>query len=176
LVSDHPHFDPRAARFEESGVLWWTSMRTYRPGDWAHYALAIPGLLLSLVFLWVGFSNDTLTTSWATPVVILGLLAYGWFALTKKYNRRTVTLDSERLQAWDSPLFNLARKVSVPVAEIGKLETSEVTSFTMPPTQMVKTYNVDARGVRGHIIKKLATAEEADTVRAGLVAALARLN
>ena len=175
-MSDSPPADPRAARFEEAGVLWWTSMRTYRPGDWAHYALAIPGFLIGLIVLWVGIANGTVADSWATPVVVVGLLGYGWFALTKKFNRRTITLDSERLRAWDGPLWSLANRISVPFGEIGKLETNEVKRFTMPPTQLVKSYNVDAHRVRGHVLKRLPTRAEADTVRAGLVAALARFD
>ena len=100
--------------------------------------------------------------SWFTPVAILALLAYGWFALTKKVNRRTITVDSERLRAWDGPLYSLARKISVPVEEVGRLETNRRSTLTMPPTQIVRTFSVDARGVRGHIIKKLPTKEEAD--------------
>ena len=175
-MSDSPPADPRAARFEEAGVLWLTSMRTYRPGDWAHYALAIPGVLIGLIVLWAGIANGTVTDSWATPFVVVGLLGYGWFALTKKFNRRTITLDSERLRAWDGPLWSLANRISVPVDEIGKLETNEVKRFTMPPTQLARSYNVDARRVRGHILKRLPTRAEADTVRAVLVNALARLD
>jgi hypothetical protein len=175
-MSDSPPADPRAARFEEAGVLWWTSMRTYRPGDWAHYALTIPGFLIGLIVLWAGIANGTVTDSWVTPIVVVGLLGYGWFALTKKFNRRTITLDGDRLRAWDGPLWSLANKISVPADEIGKLETNEVKRFTMPPTQLVRSYNVDARRVRGHILKRLPTRAEADTVRAGLVNALARLD
>ena len=167
--------DPRAARFERAGVLWWTVKRTYRPGDWAHYALAAPGIAVGLIVLWAAVSNGTLADSRATPVVIVGLFGYGWFALTKKYNRRTVILDSERLRVWDGPLLSFANRVSVPIEEIGLIETRVVRRLTMPPTHIVKYYLVEARGVRGPIIKKLQTAEEADSVRAGLVNTLARL-
>ncbi len=164
--------DPRASRFEEAGVVWWTSARTYRPGDWAHYALAAPGVALAAVILWIAISNGTLADSWATPVIVVGLFAYGWFALTKRFNRRTITLDGERLRAWDGPLYTLASKVNVDVAGVGELETTERKRLTMPPTHLVKTYDVDARGVRGHLIKKLPSREEADRIRAGLSAAL----
>ena len=167
--------DPRAAQFEAAGVLWWTVKRTYRPGDWAHYALAAPGVVIGAIVLWAAINNGTLTESRATPVVIVGLLGYGWFALTKKFNRRTVTLDSERLRVWDGPLLSFANRVSVPIDEIGLIETSVVRRLTMPPTQIVKTYRVEARGVRGPIIKGLQTEEEADAIRAGLVNTLARL-
>ena len=167
--------DPRAAQFEAAGVLWWTVKRTYRPGDWAHYALAAPGVVIALIVLWAAINNGTMADSRATPVVIVGLLGYGWFALTKKFNRRTVTLDAERLRVWDGPLLSFANKTSVPIEEIGLIETSVVRRLTMPPTQIVKTYLVEARGVRGPIIKRLQTAEEADAVRAGLVNTLARL-
>jgi len=168
--------DPRAARFEAAGVLWWTSVRTYRSGDWGHYALALPGVALGLLILWIGIANGTVADSWATPVVVVVLLAYGWFALTKKFNRRTITLDADRLRAWDGPLWSLANRISVTVDEIGKLETNERKTLTMPPTHFVRTYDVDARGVRGHIIKKLATREEADRIRAGLAAAIVRID
>lgn len=167
--------DPRAARFEEAGVLWWTVMRTYRPGDWGHYVLALPGAAISLIILFISIDNATLADSWVTPVVVLGLLGYGWFAVTKMFNRRTVTLDRERLRVWDGPLPSLTRKASVPIDEIGLIETTVARSLTMPPTSIVKTYRVEARGVRGPIIKKLPTKEEADTVRAGLVNTLERL-
>ena len=168
--------DPRAARFEEAGILWWTSVRTYRPGDWGHYALAIPGTALGLLILWIGIANGTMADSWVTPVVVAGLLGYGWLALTKRFNRRTITLDSDRLRAWDGPLWSLANRVSVTVDEIGPLETNERKTLTMPPTQFVRTYDVDAGGVRGHIIKKLPTQEEADKTRAGLAATIARID
>jgi hypothetical protein len=167
--------DRRAARFEEAGVLWWTVKRTYRPGDWAHYVLAVPGVAIGLIVLWAAVSNGTLSDSRATPVVIIGLLGYGWFTLTKKFNRRTVTLDAERLRIWDGPLLSFANRASVPIEEIGRIDTSVVRRLTMPPTQIVKTYRVEARGVRGPIVKKLQTAEEADAVRAGLVNTLERL-
>ena len=168
--------DPRAARFEAAGVLWWTSVRTYRSGDWGHYVLAIPATALGLLILWIGIANGTLTDSWTTPVIILGLLGYGWLALTKKVNQRTITLDGNRLRAWDGPLYTLANRVNTPVSEIGKLETNERKRLTMPPTHFVKTYDVDARGVHGHLIKRLPTREEADRIRAGLSAAIARID
>ncbi len=167
--------DPRAAGFEEAGVLWWTVMRTYRSGDWMHYALALPGVAIGLLILWTAIRNGTLLDSWATPVVIVVLLGYGWFALTKKYNRRTITLDAARLRAWDGPLPSYARKVDVPIDEIGRIETTVVRSLTMPPTSIVKTYRVDAGGIHIPIVKKLLTQAEADAVRAGLVNTLERL-
>ena len=167
--------DPRAAQFEEAGVLWWTSLRTYRSGDFVHYFLAGPIVFIALILLWAALDNGTMTDSWVTPVVIFGLLAYGWFALTKKVNRRTVTIDSERLRVWDGPLWSLTNRISVPVDEVGKLETSKTTRLTMPPTQTVKMYNVKASGVRGHIVKKLQTREEADKIRAGITTTLHRL-
>ena len=45
----------------------------------------------------------------------------------------------------------------------------------MPPTSIVKTYRVDAGGIRMPIVKKLLTQAEADAVRAGLVNTLERL-
>ena len=111
-----------------------------------------------------------------TGFIILGLLGYGWLALTKKVNRRTITLDGDRLRAWDGPLYTLANRVNTPLGEIGKLETNERKRLTMPPTHFVKTYDVDARGVHGHLIKRLPTREEADRIRAGLSAAIARID
>lgn len=173
-MSEEKNSDPRAARFEEAGVLWWTVKRTYRTGDWVHYALAIPGTILGLLIGWIAITNGTFTESWFTPVAILGLFTYGWFALTKKANRRTITVDAERLRAWDGPLYSLARKISVPVDDVGRLETNRHSTLTMPPTQIVRTFSVDARGVRGHIIKKLPAEEEADKIRAGIANALRR--
>ena len=167
--------DPQAAGFEEAGVLWWTVMRTYRSGDWMHYALALPAVAIGLLILWVAIGNGTLVDSWATPVVVVVLLGYSWFALTKKLNRRTITLDTARLRAWDGPLPSLANKVNVPIDDIRQIDTAVVRSLTMPPTSIVKTYRVEVGGVRGPIVKKLPTQAEADAVRAGLVNTLERL-
>ena len=167
--------DPRAAEFAEAGILWWTVKPTRRPGDWVHHALAGPGVVLGLIVLWVAIKNNTLVDSWATPVVIVGLLSYGWFALTRRFNRRTVTLDSERLRAWDGPLYSLARTISVPIAEIGRVEITEVTRTTMPPIALVKSYNVHILGVGGSIVRRLPTRDEADKIRAGLVNTLERV-
>jgi hypothetical protein len=156
-------------------ALWSKTVRTYRPGDWAHYALAIPGLALGLLILWIAITRGTLFESWATPVAILALLAYAWFALTKKVNRRTVTLDAERLRAADGPLPSLARTIDVPVDQVRKVEVNQVTRLTMPPVSRVKTYDVDASGVPGHIFKRLPTREEADALKAGLGNTLVRI-
>ena len=174
-MTEEQSTDPDAARFLEAGVLWWTVKPTSRPGDWVHHALAGPGVALGLIVLWAAIKNNTLTESWATPVVIVGLLSYGWFALTRRFNRRTVTLDSEHLRAWDGPLFSLARKVSVPIAEIGPLETIEITRTTMPPVALVKSYNVRVLGAGRSIVRRLPTRGEADKIRAGLVNTLERV-
>ena len=174
-MDDRVSMDAEIQTEKTEEAVWSTTKRTYRPGDWAHYALAIPGFALGLFILWIAITRGTLFESWATPVVIVVLVAYAWFALTKKVNRRTVTLDAEGLRASDGPLPSLARKIDVPVGQVGKIQVNQVTRLTMPPVSRVKTYDVDAAGVAGHLFKRLPTREEADVLKAGLGNALIRI-
>lgn len=148
--------------------------RTYRPGDFAHYLLAIPGFAIGILLLSIGISRQTLFDSWATPVVSLGLIAYGWFALTTRVNRRMIRVVRQRLTARDHPIPSLARRIDVPLDAVGPISVRRVNRLTMPPTQVVPKYHVEAEAVPGCLMKNLPTKEEADTVRAGLVSFLAK--
>ncbi|MEN8114207.1 MAG: hypothetical protein ABFS21_07445, partial [Actinomycetota bacterium] len=78
----------------------------------------------------------------ATSVVILVLLVYGYFGLTRIVNRRTVTVGNGRVTAKDGPLPQFVRSVDVDLDEYGKVETRSAMRFTFPPTSKYRLYYV----------------------------------
>ncbi len=148
------------------------SVRTFRTGDFMHYVFgALATLFAGLVF-WIGAANGTLFDSFATVPVIIAGFAYGWFALTRRMNRRVLTADAETLAVHDGPLFSLARPIDVPVGDVGTISSRKERRW-VPPLSWYDVRHLEASGLPRALFRNLSFEEDADRIRAALVSFLA---
>lgn len=141
------------------GVLTITR-RTYRSGDFVHILFSAFATLFGLTFLWIAIENDTLFDGASTLIVILVLLVYGYFGLTRIVNRRIVQIANGRITARDGPLPQLVRFVDADLAEYGKVRTRSAMRFTFPPTSKYRLYYVGGE-VGPDLFRRLREEDEA---------------
>ena len=120
--------ESRGITIERGDGMLTVSVRTFRTGDLMHYVFGALATLFALTVLWIGASNGTLLDSPVTVPLIVAGIAYGWFALTRRLNRRVLTADSATLTVSDSPLFSLASRIAEPVDAIGRITSLPDTS------------------------------------------------
>ena len=149
------------------------SRSTRRPGDLAHFVLAPIGVALGGVVLFVGLQRGTLFDSWFTVVLLLAVGGYGWFALTRAVNRRTLTLGVGGLSVMDGPCPSLARRINAGVDEVGEIKARSSMRFTFPMISRYRVHHVEASGVEPPLFRSLADEAEATRIQAALVSFLA---
>ncbi len=149
------------------------SVRTSRTGDFMHYVFGALATLFALLVLWIGVANGTLFDSLVTVPLILAGLAYGWFGLTRRFNTRVLTVDSEALKVRDGPLLSPARSIDVPVGEVGAVSTRKERRW-VPPVSWYDVRHVEASGTATPLFRNLTFADDADRIRAALVSFLAK--
>lgn len=143
----------------EDGVLTITR-RTYRSGDFTHIIFSVFATLFGLLFLWIAIANSTLFDGFVAPIVILALLAYGYFGLTRIVNRRTVRVGNGRVTAKDGPLPQFIRSVSADQGEYGMVEVRSAMRFTFPPTSKYRVYYVGGE-IAPDLFRRLLDEDEA---------------
>ncbi|MEN8234875.1 MAG: hypothetical protein ABFR89_08135 [Actinomycetota bacterium] len=146
----------------ENGVLTITR-RTYRSGDFTHILFSGFAALFAVLFLWIAIANDTLFDGISAPIVILVLLGYGYFGLTRIVNRRTVTVGDGRVTAKDGPLPQFVRSVDADLGEYGKVEARSAMRFTFPPISKYRLYYVGGE-MAPDLFRRLPTEDEAKYV------------
>ena len=135
--------------------------------------LAPLGLALGGAALLVGRKRGRRLRSWITAGSSLVAVAYGWFALTRAVNERTLTLDSGGLSVTDGPCPSLAPHIHVPLDEVGEVRCRSSARPSVPTASRAPVHDVDASGVGPPLFTALADEAEADRIRAALVAFLA---
>ncbi|MEA3511113.1 MAG: hypothetical protein U9R51_06720 [Actinomycetota bacterium] len=143
----------------DDGILTITR-RTYRSGDVVHVIFSFLASLFGILFLWIAIANSTLFEGFVTPIVILALLAYGYFGLTRIVNRRTVRVGNGRVVAKDGPLPQIVRSVDVGQGEYGHVEVRSVMRFTFPPTSKYRLYYVGGE-IGPDLFRRLRNEDEA---------------
>ena len=165
--------ESRGITIERGDGTLTVSVRTFRTGDMVHYVFGTLATLFALMVSWIGAINGTLFDSYATVPLILAGVAYGWFALTRRLNRRVLHADAETLAISDGPLFSLAPKVRVPAGEVGTIASRKERRW-VPPLSWYDVRHIVAAGATSPLFRNLTFEEDADRIRAALVAFLAR--
>ncbi len=150
------------------------SVRTYRTGDFVHYAFGSLAVAFGVVVLWVGLAKGTLLGSWINLPLVAACLGYGWFALTRRINRRVLVLDAERLSISEGPLFTTGAAFEAPAATVGKVTVREERHWT-PPIWWHEVFHVEATGSPDVLFRNINLEADATRIQAALVAALSRL-
>ena len=143
----------------EDGVLTITR-RTYRSADFTHIIFGFFAALFGLFFLWITIANSTLFDGFVTPIVILALLGYGYFGLTRIVNRRTVSVGNGRVAAKDGPLPQFMRSVDADQGDYGKVEVRSAMRFTFPPISKYRLYYVGGE-IAPDLFRRLLDEDEA---------------
>lgn len=115
----------------DAGVLI-IQRRTYRSADFVHVIFSMFAAVFAILFLVIAVSNGTLFDGFATPIVILALIAYAYFGVTRIVDRRTVTVTLGRITARDGPLPLFMRTLDTDVADYGDIEVRSATRYTFP--------------------------------------------
>ena len=143
----------------EDGILTITR-RTYRSGDFTHIIFSFFAALFGFLFIWIAIANSTLFDGFATPIVILALLTYGYFGLTRIVNRRTVRVGNGRVAAKDGPFPQFIRSVDADQGEYGQIEVRSATRLTFPPTSKYRLYYVGGE-IGPDLFRRLRDGDEA---------------
>jgi hypothetical protein len=167
------HRESRGISIERGTGTLTVSVRTFRTGDLMHYLFGALATVLSLTVLWIGMTSGTLLDSFATVPLIIAGLAYGYFALTRRLNRRLLTVDSETLEVSDGPLYSVAPGVVVPVGGVGTITSRKVRRW-VPPISWYDVRHIEAAGATDPLFRNLTFEEDADRIRAALVSFLAK--
>jgi hypothetical protein len=149
------------------------SVRTFRTGDLMHYVFGALATVFALTVLWVGAANGTLLDSFVTVPLILAGAAYGWFALTRRLNRRVLTVDGEMLTVSDGPLFTLAPDIELSVGDVGTIAGRKERRW-VPPLSWYDVRHLEAAGASHPLFRNFTFEEDADRIRAALVSFLAK--
>ncbi|MFV9672342.1 MAG: hypothetical protein ACNYZH_03885 [Acidimicrobiia bacterium] len=152
----------------DDGILTITR-RTYRSGDFVHVIFGFFAALFGFLFLWIAIANSTLFDGFVTPVVIVALVAYGYFGLARIVNRRTVRVGNGRVAAKDGPLPQLMRSVDADQGEYGPVEVRSAMRFTFPPTSKYRLYYVGGE-IAPDLFRRLRDEDEAKYVVARYLA------
>jgi hypothetical protein len=144
--------------------------RTYRSLDWAFIMLCVPVGALVLSLFGIGLARGTLFKfSWWIETLVYGAtVAWIWFSLTRAFNRRTITITSDRLLARNGPVPSLGGAIDMPLADIQEIETRGTKHMTSDLTTY-RWYHVVLRGRGGGreaIFQKLADEKAAKFVKA----------
>ncbi len=145
---------------------------THRSGDFVHYIFGSLATLFGITVFWIGLSNGTLFGSWITIPLILAALGYGWFALTRAFNRRVLTVSAGVLSVGDKPLFSLASGFEMSAVEVGKIEIRRKRRW-VPAIWWHTVYHVTTAGAPDVLFAGISSEEDATRIRAALVAHLA---
>ncbi|MHA1537563.1 MAG: hypothetical protein ACTSUD_08405 [Alphaproteobacteria bacterium] len=167
---------PDGIEFAETGERLVLRKRTYRSMDWAVIMMLVPGGLLVLILLGIGIANATVFAYswWGESLFYLAAFGCIWFYLTRAFNRRTIMVTRERIASRDGPLWSLAGRLDVPVAEIGEFIAYGTKHITGNLTTY-RWYHVALQkkdGARLKVFRKLADQEAATFVKAKIVAFL----
>lgn len=150
------------------------SVRTHRSGDLVHYVFASIAVVFGAVVLWIGLAKGTLFGSWINLPLVAACLGYGWFALTRRINRRVLVLDAERLLITEGPLFTIGAAFAVPAATVGKITVRKERRWT-PPVWWHEVFHVEATGSPDALFRNVSLEADANRISAALVAVLSRL-
>jgi hypothetical protein len=145
------------------------SVRTYRSGEFVHFVFAPLVVAFGALVLWIALTNGTLFESWVTLPLILTCLGYGWFALTKAFNRRTLTAGQEELRVSDGPVPSLARGADISMERLGSVRVRRQKRW-IPPIWFRDVFHVDAGRVPRPLFKSLDSEEEATRIKAAVMA------
>ena len=165
--------ESRGISIERRDATLTVSVRTFRTGDLMHYVFAALATVVAVTVLWIGATNGTLLDSFVTVPLILAALAYGWFALTRLFNRRVLTVDAGTLTVSDGPLFSLAPDIELAVGDVGTI-TSRKERRWVPPISWYEVRHLEAVGAPDPLFRNLTFEEDADRIRAALVSFLAK--
>ena len=146
----------------DDGVLT-IRRRTYRSGDFVHVIFSVFAVFFAVMFLVIALANGTLLDGLSAPIVIVVLLGYGYFGLTRIVNRRTVTATTNRITAKDGPLPQLVRFVDAELSEYGTVEVRSAMRFTFPPTSKYRLFYVGGE-MAPDLFRRLHSEEEAKYV------------
>jgi hypothetical protein len=127
----------------EDGVLT-IQRRTYRSGDFVHVIFSFFAALFAVLFFAIAIANKTLFDGLATPIVIVGLAAYGYFGLTRLVNRRVVSVTTGRITAMDGPLPQFMRSIDADIADVGPISVESSKRWTFPIISSYQVYEVAA--------------------------------
>lgn len=144
--------------------------RTYRSLDWAFIMLCIPVTIAVFILFGIGVVEGTLFNFswWGESLVYVATFAWFWFSLTRVFNRRTVTVTADQIQASDGPIWSSGGAFKVPLCDIEEVETLGSKHLTSDLTTY-RWYRVYARkrdGLRLPIFKKLQSDQAAKFVKA----------
>ena len=175
-MSDRFTTGPDNIEFTETGERLVLRKRTYRSLDWAIFTMLVPGGLLVLILLGISIVKGTLFAYswWGESLFYLAGLSTIWFYLTRAFNRRTITVTQQRITSKDGPLWSLAGKLDVLVAEIEEFITHGTKHITGDLTTY-RWYHVALQkkdGARLTVFRKLADQEAATFVKAKIVSFL----
>ena len=165
--------ESRGITIERGDGTLTVSVRTFRTGDLMHYVFGASATVIGLMVLWIGASNGTLLDSLVTVPLIVAGVAYGWFSLTRRLNRRVLAADSTTLTVSDGPLFSLAPEVTVPVGDVGTISSRKERRW-VPPFSWYEVRHIEAAGMADPMFRNLTFEEDADRIRAALVSFLAK--
>jgi hypothetical protein len=166
------HWESSGIAIERGDDTLTVSVRTFRTGDGMHYLFGALATVFAGLVLWIGAANGTLLDSFVTVPLIIAGLAYGWFALTRRINRRVLTAHTETLTVSNGPLFSLARSIEVPVGDVGTI-TSRKERRWVPPLSWYDVRHIEASGPSSALFRNLSFEEDADRIRAAVVSYLA---
>lgn len=124
----------------DDGVLT-IQRRTYRSGDFVHVIFSGFAVLFAVLFLYMGIAFGTLFDALTFPIVILLLLAYGYFGVTRLVDRRTVTVSQGVVTARDGPLPLLVRTIDSNISDLGRLSVESSPRWTFPPIMTYRVYS-----------------------------------
>lgn len=147
------------------------SRRTYRSGDFVHVVFSTLTTVMGLLFLWIAIANATLFDDFATSIVILVIVGYGYFGLTRITNSRTVVISEGRITARDGPLPQFVRSVDANALDYRDVAVRSAMRFTFPPIQRYKLWYVGSKG-QVDLFRRLPSEEEAKVTQAVVTKAI----
>lgn len=74
--------------------------------------------------------------------MVLALVAYGYFGVTRVANRRTVTVCRGHVTAKDGPLPQFIRTIDTDLGDLERLSVESSKRWTFPPISAYRVYSV----------------------------------